>query len=123
MRPIINSIGLTDGDSLESFRPKDSENFCVCVRAMIGPVDQEGEESFDVQVCTPQALAEELNLRGYSFIRRRLIVRFWAPDLIREAIQRRVSTITADSWTELAYKLTEFADWEFENYQPAPQKI
>lgn len=123
MRPVINSISLQDGDSLETFQPNDSENFYVHVRVMIGPANQEGEESFDVQVCTPQALTQELDLRGYSFIRRRLIVSVWTPDLIREAIQRRVSTLTADSWTELARKLTEFAAWEFEDYQPAQQNV
>jgi hypothetical protein len=118
MHPVIRHIGLINGDDLEDFQPKAPDNFSVEARVVIGPSDGPGEESFDVSICTVAALEEEMQLRGFAFIRRRLLIGSWKPDLVREAIHRRISTITGDSWQEIANKLSEFSAWEFENYVP-----
>jgi hypothetical protein len=123
MHPVIRSITLNTGDSLEVFRPDDPEDFNVEVRALIGPSDQDGEESFDITVCTPLSLIAELELRDHAFIRRRLLVSNWAPKLVEEALRNRVTTITGDSWEEVANKLCEFAAWEFENYAPRNEAV
>lgn len=39
--------------NLENYQPECAGSFCFLLQAMIGPEGEEGEESFDIEVCTP----------------------------------------------------------------------
>jgi hypothetical protein len=41
-------------EDLSNYSPLQLDNFCLLFRAMVGPADREGSESFDIQVCTPK---------------------------------------------------------------------
>jgi hypothetical protein len=120
MKAHIRHIGLPQGDELESFRPDDLSNFYVTVRAMIGPDGEPGEESFDFSVCNPAWLEGECERKGFFLIRRFLAVSHWDASLVRRAIENEVSSVTGNSWPELASKLAAIAYWEFEDYREAP---
>ncbi|MGO9932609.1 MAG: Imm8 family immunity protein [Steroidobacteraceae bacterium] len=49
-----------DAPDLEAFAPQDSRSWCILLQALFGPEHGEGEESFDVLVCTRQWLSEKL---------------------------------------------------------------
>jgi len=87
---------------------------------MIGPDGAPGEESFDFFVCTPAWLEGECERKGFFLIRRFLAVSHWDAGLVRRAIENVVSSVTGDSWPELASKLATIAYWEFEDYREAP---
>jgi hypothetical protein len=120
MKPNIRHIGLPKGDELESFQPDDPSNVYTTVRAMIGPEGELGEESFDISVCTPDWIGRECERKGHFLIRRLLVVSHWNVELVRGAIGNIISSVTGDSWPEIATKLATIAFWEFEHYREAP---
>ncbi len=54
MRAIIKSFHNPEIDDLQHFKPKISDNFCFLLQVMIGPENESGEETFDIEVCTPK---------------------------------------------------------------------
>jgi len=40
--------------NLEDYQPDAQDDFGFILQAMIGPAGEEGEESFDIEVCTPR---------------------------------------------------------------------
>jgi len=117
MRPIVREICTVAHEDLESFRPGDPANFETVVRMMIGPEGEQGSESFDISVCTPSWLEDQCQQSGYFFPQRRLVVSHWNPNHIKEFISKRISTMTAESWKDLAAKISEFSHWEFKDYR------
>ncbi len=64
MRAILKDLhSLELEDHLEQYRPDDPANFGTWVRLMIGPEDEPGSESFNLLICTPDWLKEELSTR------------------------------------------------------------
>jgi hypothetical protein len=54
MQAVIKSIHSPDIENLETFKPDNHDNFAFLLQLFIGPAELDGEESFDVEVCTPQ---------------------------------------------------------------------
>lgn len=48
--------------NLENYQPECAGSFCFLLQAMIGPEAEEGEESYDIEVCTPAWIEENLGL-------------------------------------------------------------
>ena len=46
----------------------------------------------------------------------------WDFDLIKQFLDKRISTLVAESWEDLATMITRIAYWEFEDYREAPAK-
>lgn len=46
----LNSPSIFD---LPNYMPENENSFAFLLQAIIGPKDEEGEESFDIEVCTP----------------------------------------------------------------------
>lgn len=122
MRPRIRSISANHYEDFETFQPKNPTNFAIEVRVMIGTEQGEGEESFDFSVCTPDWLQAQCDETGYFFAGRRLVVDHWDVSLVRRFLDKRISTIVADSWSELADKISRFSHWEFEDYREISTK-
>jgi hypothetical protein len=120
MRPTIRYVCTITHEEIESFHPQNPSNFETVVRMMIGPEGEQGEESFDISICTPDWLRDQCEQSGFFFPRRRLVVSHWNPDFVRQFISKRISTMTAESWKDLAAKISEFSNWEFEAYREAP---
>jgi hypothetical protein len=103
---------------LWSYKPKEPNNFGFLLQVMVGPADQDVEESFDIMVCTPQWLLAEYKENDILFARHHLIVfRYDFP-----AIQKKIEDYceehcVGDTWEEIAEKLARIGRWEFEDYQ------
>jgi hypothetical protein len=74
MRAALKYLQSPDIDDLATFCPKEPSKFCFLLQMMVGPAAEEGAESFDVTVCTPQWLIEHcptdviLEGRHYLFV-------------------------------------------------------
>ena len=62
-----------NGD-LREYNPLRNDNFSFLLQMIVGPKDAEGEESFELNVCTPQWLMTNLQNDSILFGRHRLIV-------------------------------------------------
>jgi hypothetical protein len=58
MQAVLKGLYSTDIGDLENYQPENEDNFGFGLRALVGPMGQPGEESFDMTVCTPKWLAE-----------------------------------------------------------------
>jgi hypothetical protein len=59
MLAVLKGLHSTDIADVETYLPNEADNFGFVLRAMVGPMDGEGEESFDITVCTPRWLLEK----------------------------------------------------------------
>jgi hypothetical protein len=103
--------------SVEDYRPDDPFNFSISMRAMIGPAEEAGSDSFDLWVCTPAWLATTLEKESCVWGTHTMVVECYDPLIIRSAIERFISACSGSDWTDLARKLNEMAKWEFDSYQ------
>lgn len=115
----VKDIFTSEMDFLESYAPKDPQNFCVVVRAMVGPRGAVGEESFDINVCTPEWLKDRVERQGFLIGIHRLFVPVYDSHRIKNLICRFIERYSGDSWTEVAQKISRIAQWEFEDYKSA----
>lgn len=104
-------------DKIEEYQPKDSDTFCVLVRAMVGPKGTKGEESFDIRVCSPKWLEQYVEREAFLFGTHYLFVARYDVTEITKLITRFIDRCTGDSWEEVARKVSRIGYWEFEDYQ------
>lgn len=96
----------------------DGEDFAVNVQALLGPIDGEGEESFQVTVCTPGWLLANLPMpKGLVFLRHHLVVERRDEALVEQAIRGLCLRTEGPDWTTVAAKLSRYGYWEFEDYR------
>lgn len=91
-------------------------DFCVGVRALVGAAGGDGEESFDIEVCSPQWLAATEAEKGFLWPRGYLILWRWDYGLLFRAPSDLCRRAEGATWEEVARKLSGFAYWEFDNY-------
>ena len=85
---------------------------------MVGPEGGEGEESFDIDVCTPKWLEEACQGEGFVVGRHYLIVARYEVTQLKSVITGLVEKCEGDSWPEVAEKVSRIGHWEFEDYRP-----
>ncbi len=117
MRPRIESIGTPDGEPLESIKVADVRSFNEVVRVLIGPSVGEGEEIFDIYICSPGWIECQCEEKGYWLARRTWVLSHWEVSLVRRAIQETVLRVTGNSWQAISQQLAAFMMWEFQDYK------
>jgi len=109
------SLDLPDAKSI----PPDPENCRVLMQADVGPVGEEGADTFNFEVCTPSGLANRFDSDGRPYWGTgTLIVRRFDWGAVEAALMQYVRSLSGADWEELATKLNRFMYWEFEDYQP-----
>ena len=116
MRARVN-VWTIEHDDLETVVPPDPTFVAQWVRVMAGPQDGRGEESFDLLVCTPAWLAEEVARNPVIVGRHHLIVEGWNAARIRQTLTDLFTREEGDDWAELAVRLGRLGHWEFEDYR------
>lgn len=86
------------------------------LRMLIGPADTEGEEIFDLTVCTPGWLADRVSSGPVSG-RHMLIVQSIDLEQIKKFLTAAVAELDEPEWDSLADKLSRIGAWEYEDYQ------
>ena len=105
---------------LRNYHPDPADCFGFLLQAMIGPLGEDWEESFDIVVCTPEWLKRRYP-KDIILGEHRLIV----PHFDYAALERFISNFahrcSGTTWQEVAQKLSRPGKWEFEDYREAPQ--
>ncbi len=97
------------------FLASDDPN-CVWVNLGVGPVGEDGSELFDIFVCTPEWLAGDIERNGPRSGWATLVVPRIDADEVLSEIESQFARLSADSWSELATRLSRIAIWEFDGY-------
>ena len=118
MRAEIKRLHSPDIANLESYTPQVGDNFSFLLQIMAGPSGQEGEESFDVLICTPKWLEERFSKGQIIVGRHYLIVFEYNFNRIELFIKSYCEQCEGNNWQEVAAKLSRLGKWEFEDYRP-----
>jgi hypothetical protein len=118
MKAKIKYIFSPDIDTaLEDFIPKDEGNFGFVIRMIVCPEGQEGEESFDLMLCTPKWLNDNYPADEIIFGRHYLIVFKYDYKSIYKKLSDYVNGIDAKSWGQIGDQIGKIGYWEFEDYE------
>ena len=115
MRAAVRSLCLEpDPRSL----PEDPAEFAFLATLSVGPSDGPGEETFGVQVCTPEWLARRCEAEPFVDVRHTIMTTIagYSEGGLRSYLTRRVEQATGETWEEVAEKLARLGQWEFEDY-------
>lgn len=116
MKAEIKYYHSPDVENLEKYKPEKSDNFCFLLQVMAGPEGVDGEESFDITVCTPKWIMD--NNKGEIIIGRHfLITPEYNWNKIDKLIDNYVKKCDGNNWKECAEKLSRLGHWEFEDYR------
>jgi hypothetical protein len=98
--------------------PADPADFLLLARLLVGPSNGPGEETFDVEVCTPEWLARRSAAEGFIDGRHTVITTLdtFTEDALRSFLTRRVENVSGETWNEVAHKVARLGLWEFEDY-------
>jgi len=118
VKPVLRRLHSPDVFDLEAYSPSDPACFSVLLQAMFGPEGGEGEESFDMVVCTPGWIAREVERKRIVDGRHHLIVSIFDLRQISSFLEAYANTCTGKTWQEAATKLSRVGKWEFEDYKP-----
>jgi hypothetical protein len=111
MRAVVRSMVL-DPDPRDL--PADPAEFLLLARLFVGPSDGPGEESFEVEVCSPEWLARKCATEGFVDGRHTVITTLdgFTEDGLRSFLTRRVENATGGTWREVAEKVARLGYWE-----------
>ena len=115
MKPQLKAQDCTDHDPIEVWQPADPAHvdYWLCLR--IGPDEQQGADLFYVNVLS-EAAARQLDA-GELAQRKKIVVRDYSWSTVVRAVDDILRQINGASWSEVAQKLSQKFDWEFENYR------
>lgn len=116
MKADLKRLHSPEIDNLFTFIPDEPESFSFLLQAFIGPKGEEGEESFDIEVCTPKWLSKNYRQEDIVIGRHLLIVFNYNYDRIFQKIKSYVESCSGDTWNEVAQKVGRIGKWEFEDY-------
>jgi hypothetical protein len=98
---------------------EDPAEFAFLVSLSVGPSDGPGEETFGVQVCTPEWLVRRCNEEAFVDVRHTIVTTIagYSEAGLRSYLTRRVEQATGETWHEVAEKVARLGYWEFEDYR------
>ncbi len=118
MKPEIKRLHSPDVYNLATYVPLDRQDFGFLLQVMVGPADQDGEESFDVMVCTGPWLSKHLGPQGLLIGLHHLVVNEYDYLRLEGFLRQYVSRCTGTTWKEIAEKIGRLGRWEFDDYEP-----
>lgn len=100
------------GESIADFHPDDPEDFSLFVEVVVGPEGRSDiNEFFYLQVCTPRALARDLDQTGLLWGRHRLLVSRWDSGSVIETITELVRRTRVLEWEFAVDYLGRYMQW------------
>lgn len=115
MKAELRYLHSPDVDDLKSWTPLG--DFAILVQMMVGPHDGEGEESFDLTLCTPGWLATRVREDWIIDCRHHLVVDAYEYGRIERYLRERVGACEGSTWHEVGERLGRLGYWEFEDYR------
>lgn len=117
MHAKLKSWYCPDIENLSNYSPPQLDNFCFLFRAMAGPAEREGKESFDIQICTPKWLLSNMKKDEIICGRHLLLVIEFNFERIFNTIKNLIESCNGADWEEVAEKVSRIGFWEFEDYK------
>jgi hypothetical protein len=118
MEAALKALHSPDIANVESYQPEREDHFGFVLRAVVGPMAQPGEESFDITVCTPKWLTEQYGTSEIVLGLHKIIVFRYDYSALRRFIEKYLTRCSGNTWAEIAPKVSLLGQWEFENYRP-----
>ena len=113
MKPCLRRLHSPDVMDLRTFVPPDPA-FAILVQLLVGPCDEDGEESFDVVVCSPQWLQQQDHpVMG----RHHLVVRTYQYADLVAFVESYLEGCAGTDWQDVARMVGRLGHWEFEDYR------
>lgn len=116
MNAELKRLHSPDVYDLENYQPESPEKFGFLLQAMVGPEGKDGEESFDIEVCTPKWLEKTYGMNDVVIGRHHFIVREYNYPRIVQTIKDFLRGCSGENWIEVANKVSRLGKWEFEDY-------
>jgi hypothetical protein len=115
MKPQLKSQDCTDHDPIEAWQPADiaQVDYPLCLH--IGLAGSQGADMFYVRVLSGAA-ARQLDARELAR-QKKIVVEDYSWGAVIRAVDGILREIDGSSWDEIAQKLSQKFDWEFENYR------
>jgi hypothetical protein len=120
MRAELKRLHSPDAVDLRQYWPQNPQKFSLLLQLMVGPIGGDGEESFDLVLCTPPWLDEQLKKQPVFVGLHHLIVDRFDYDRIFAFLQDWCSKIEGSSWQDIARQLAQIGHWEFDSYRESP---
>ncbi len=116
MRAALRHILSLEVSDVATWSPPGAD-FAIGVRLLAGPDGADGEESFDLTVCSPGWLAERVRDEPIYDGRHHLVVENFDYLRLASYLERRVKACQGSSWDEVAQQLARLGYWEFDDYR------
>lgn len=116
MRAELKRIHSPDIENLADYYPDDPASFCFLLQAIVAPLGEEGEESFDIEVCTPKWLSENYQENDIVIGQHLLIVFDYNYDRIFNKIKSYIENCNGDTWDKITQQIGRLGKWEFDDY-------
>lgn len=121
MKPEIKRLHSPDIDDLVTYQPQGTDAFSFLLQIIAGPEGQDGEESFDVVVCSPAWLVQNIGNDEIVIGRHHLIMANYDYEQLVKFIRDQCAKCSGRDWEEVANKLGRLGQWEFEDYVPSKE--
>ena len=118
MKAKLRNIHSPDIFDLQGFVPKEENDFGLLLQLIVSALDSDGEESFDIMLCTPKWLTRNHKKTDIIFGRHYLIVFEYNYRKIYDKLKVSVESIEVETWDEIGLKIGRIGKWEFEDYHP-----
>lgn len=122
MKAEVKGFHSPDINDLEKFIPDIEDNFSFLLQIFVGTSGKEGEESFDVLICTPKWIQGNYKEDDIILGIHKIIVFKYDFNSLKRRLEKSINTITGDNWEEIANKIGRIGKWEFEDYEADSNK-
>ncbi|MBL7981406.1 MAG: hypothetical protein JNL52_06295 [Flavobacteriales bacterium] len=115
MKPKLKGQDCLDHDPIEKWEPTNDGfvNYWLCLH--LGPEDQEGSDLFYVNILSEVA-ADQLDAHELSG-RKKIILKDYSWSAVMVSVREILQQVEGSTWDEVAQKLGQKFNWEFENYR------
>lgn len=118
LQPVVRSIRMKTFNGsveLELFNPQDLTNFEIVLEVFVGiEGGSQGLERFDVTVCTPKWIFENINENDHIIGHGMLIVPKYSYARIVEYIESYIKMCTANNIADVMRRVGLLGEWESE---------
>lgn len=111
MKAIINSYHCLEHDPIEDWQPENPADINVSINFTIG-LEATSRDNFLLHVITPSQQVGSLPTK-YT-----LVIDYFKIQIILTSVQDMLEQCQGNSWEDITQKLSQFMQWEFENYKP-----
>jgi hypothetical protein len=105
-----------DLEDIINYNVENLTNFCFGIELLIGTIEGEGADIFQMTVCSTEWLNENISENDYLHGRFYLIMKIYDTKKLLKCLYNLFDKIEGNNWDEISSKLSRYAYWEFEDY-------